>query len=88
MIEFLLKRNYDAQKVMTVIKNFFMMYKKTTSSNQSQIEKYKKTDKNWKKNYQNHRIKLSNFIKQNYIEVERGVAQMNYLREVAILINF
>ena len=29
-----------------------------------------------------------NFIKQNYIEVERGVEYMNYQREVAILTDF
>ena len=28
---------------------------------------------------------MHNFIKQNYIEVERGVDYMNYQREVAIL---
>ena len=31
---------------------------------------------------------MYNFIKQNYIEVERGIEYMNYQREVAILTDF
>ena len=31
---------------------------------------------------------MYNFIKQNYIEVERGVEYMIYQREVAILADF
>ena len=31
---------------------------------------------------------MYNFIKQNYIEVERGLEYMNYQREVAILTDF
>ena len=47
----------------------------------------KKTDENRKKT---NKIGLAyvNFIKQNYIEVERGVEYMNYQLEVAILTDF
>ena len=31
---------------------------------------------------------MHNFMKQNYIEVERGIEYMNYQREVAILTDF
>ena len=31
---------------------------------------------------------MYNFIKQNYIELERGVEYMKYKREVAILTDF
>ena len=31
---------------------------------------------------------MYNFIKQNYIEVERGAEYMNYQKEVAILNDF
>ena len=31
---------------------------------------------------------MYNFMKQNYIEVERGIQHMNYQKEVAILTNF
>ena len=31
---------------------------------------------------------MYNFMKQNYIEVERGIEYMNYQREVAILSDF
>ena len=31
---------------------------------------------------------MYNFIKQNYIEVERGVKYRNYQKEVAILTDF
>ena len=31
---------------------------------------------------------MYNFMKQNYIEVERGIQYMNYQREVAILTDF
>ena len=31
---------------------------------------------------------MYNFMKQNYIEVERGIEYMNYQREVAILTDF
>ena len=31
---------------------------------------------------------MYNFIKQNYIKVERGVEYMNYQREVALLTDF
>ena len=31
---------------------------------------------------------MNNFIKQNYIEVERGAEYMNYQREVALLSDF
>ena len=31
---------------------------------------------------------MYNFMKQNYIEVERGIEYMNYQREIAILTDF
>ena len=31
---------------------------------------------------------MYNFMKQNYIEVERGIGYMNYQREVAIVTDF
>ena len=31
---------------------------------------------------------MYNFMKQNYIEVERGIEYMNYQRKVAILTDF
>ena len=31
---------------------------------------------------------MYNFMKQNYIEVERGIEYMNYQREVAIFTDF
>ena len=31
---------------------------------------------------------MYNFMKQNYIEVERGIEYMNYQREVAMLTDF
>ena len=31
---------------------------------------------------------MYNFMKQNYIKVERGIEYMNYKREVAILTDF
>ena len=40
------------------------------------------------KNYENRMISKSNFMKQNYNEVERGIEYMNYQREVAILTDF
>ena len=59
-----------------------MLLKNTISSNYN-----KKPDENRKKTT---KIGLAyvNFIKQNYIEVERGVEYMNYQREVAILTDF
>ena len=46
--------------------------------------------KNWRKLEKTTKIGLAhvNFIKQIYIEVERGVEYMNYQREVAILTDF
>ena len=63
-----------------------MLPKKTISSNYNQNTN-KKTDENRKKTT---KIGLAyvNFIKQNYIEVERGVEYMNYQKEVAILTDF
>ena len=31
---------------------------------------------------------MYNFLKQNYVEVERGIEYMNYQKKVAILTNF
>ena len=63
-----------------------MLHKKTISSNYSQNTN-KKTYENRKKTT---KIGLAyvNFIKQNYIEVERGIEYMNDQREVAILTDF
>ena len=62
------------------------MHKKTISSNDNQITN-KKTDENRKKTTKIGLVYV-NFIKQNYIEVERGVEYMNYQREVSILTDF
>ena len=63
-----------------------MLHKKTISSNYNQNTN-KKTDENRKK-YQN-RISICTFLqKQKYIEVERGVENMNYQRDVALLTDF
>ena len=63
-----------------------MLHKKTISSNYSQNTN-KQTYENRKKTT---KIGLAyvNFIKQNYIEVERGIEYMNDQREVAILTDF
>ena len=63
-----------------------MLHKKTISSNYSQNTN-KKTYENRKKTT---KIGLAylNFIKQNYIEVERGIEYMNDQRGVAILTDF
>ena len=61
-----------------------VFHKKTFSSNYNQNTNKKLTKI---ENYQN-RISMYNFMKQNYIEVERGVEYRNYQREVAILTDF
>ena len=49
-----------------------------------QTKKLKKIGKKLRKSdYQ-----MYNFMKQNYIEVERGIEYINYQREVAILTDF
>ena len=63
-----------------------MLHKNTISSNNNQNTN-KKTDENWKKTTKIGLAYVS-FVKQNYIEVERGVEYMNYQREVAILTDF
>ena len=63
-----------------------MLHKKTTSSNYNQNTN-KKLTKIGKKTTK-IRLAYVNFIKQNYIERERGVEYMNYQRKVAILTNF
>ena len=63
-----------------------ILHKTTIPSNYNQ-KTNGKTDENRKKTT---KIGLAyvNFIKQNYIEVERSVEYMNYQREVAILNDF
>ena len=54
------------------------------------VIKSKIQTKNWKKLAKKLRKsdeQMYNFMKQNYIEVERGIEYMNYQREVAILTN-
>ena len=63
-----------------------MLHKKTISSNYNQNtnEKLKKIGKKLPKSDYH----MYNFMKQNYIEVERGVENRNYQREIAILTRF
>ena len=63
-----------------------MLHKKTISSKYNQNTN-KKSDENRKKTTKIG-LAYARFIKQNYIEVERGVEYMNYQREVAILTDF
>ena len=64
-----------------------MLHKQTISSNYNQNSN-KKTDENWKKKITKIELAYVHFIKQNYIEVERGVEYINYRRETAILTDF
>ena len=63
-----------------------MLHKKTISSNYNQNTNKKLTRIGKKTS----KIGLAyvNFIKQNYIEVERGVEYMNYQRDNVILTDF
>ena len=63
-----------------------MLHKETISYNYNQNTN-KKLTKIGKKLPKSD-THMYNFIKQNYIEVERGVEYRNYQREVAILIDF
>ena len=63
-----------------------MLHIKTISSNYNQNTN-KKTDENREKTTKIG-IAYVNFIKQIYIEVDRGVEYMNYQREAAILTDF
>ena len=75
MIKFLSKRN-ESPPCCT----------KRLSSNYNQNTN-KKTGENRKKLPKSDQH-MYNFIKQNYIEVERGAEYMNYQREVALLSDF
>ena len=63
-----------------------MLHKKTISSNYNQNTN-KKLTKIGKKLPKSDQHKY-NFMRQNYIEVERGVEYINYQREVAIFTDF
>ena len=64
-----------------------MVHKKTISSNYNQNTN-EKTHRKLEKKLPKLDQHMYNFIKQNYIEVERGVEYMNYQREVAKLTDF
>ena len=59
-----------------------MLHKKTIYSNYNK-KTNKKTDENRKKTTKIGLAYVNFFLKQNYIEVERGVEYMNYPIEVA-----